>query len=133
MPNSYVAVVGLKSIIRELRKLGIDAQDLKSATNAASALVLPPAIAATPVKSGKLQQTVKASKSPNKVVISAGTNVSVPYANPIHFGWRKHRIVGNPWLLQVRDTYADAVANTYIAELQKLIQKAERRNTTNAD
>lgn len=133
MPDSFVAVVGLNSIIRELRKMGIDAQDLKSATNAASAVVLPAAIAATPVKTGKLQQTVKASKSPNKVVITAGNSVSVPYANPIHFGWRRKKIVGNPWLLQVRDSYGDEVANTYINELQKLINKAESRNTLNAN
>lgn len=121
--SAPVKIDNLNRILAALKKTGLTAQDLKGATTKASALVLPPAIKNAPVRSGKLQGTVKASKANNRVAISAGTNKSVPYANPIHWGWKKRNIKPNPWLLEIRDEYGDKVKDIYTNEIQKLIDQ----------
>jgi HK97 gp10 family phage protein len=123
MSSGVVKIENLNKILSGLRKAGVNAQDLKIATTKASSLVLPPARALTPVKTGELQRTVKASKAKNKVAISAGTPTSTPYGAVVHWGWKKKSIEPNPWLLKVRDQYEDEVADLYVTELQRLIDE----------
>lgn len=121
MASTVIQIDNLNRIFAKLRKLGVDAQDLKGATTKASAIVLPQAKANAPVLKGKLQKTVKASKANNRVAISAGTPKSVPYGAAIHWGYPKRNIEPNLWLLKLRDQYGSQVTDTYVSELQKLI------------
>jgi hypothetical protein len=121
--SSFVKIKNLNRILSALKKTGLDAQELKGATRKASALVLPIAVARTPVRTYKLQRTVKASTAKNTVAIRAGTPTSVPYGAVIHWGWKKRNIKPNPWLLQIRDEYSEDVKNIYTQEIQKLIDQ----------
>jgi hypothetical protein len=121
--SAVVKIENLNRILSALKKTGLDAQDLKGATKKASALVLPIAIARTPVRKQKLQRTVKASTAKNIVAIKAGTPKSVPYGAVIHWGWKKRNIEPNPWLLKIRDEYSNDVKNIYTEEIQRLIDQ----------
>jgi len=124
--GSEVKIVNLNALIRGLKKMGLKTQDLSGATTRVRSLVLPPAISNAPVKTGKLRSTVKARKYPNKVEVQAGNNTTVPYANPIHWGWEKRKIKPNTWLLDIRDEKADEVENIFVEEIQRLLEKVEK-------
>ena len=124
--GSSVVVANLNSFQRNLKKLGLKTQDLSGATTRIRSLVVPPAISGAPVKTGKLRSTVKARKYPNKVEVQAGNNTTVPYANPVHWGWRERNIPPNLWILKVRDDNFYAVVEIFKDETQKLINRVGR-------
>lgn len=124
--GSTVQVANLNKFIRAMKKLGMNTQDLSGATTRIRSLVVPPAISGAPVKTGRLRNTVKARKYPNKVEVQAGNNTTVPYANPIHWGWKVRNIEPNPWIEEIRDAKFDAVVEIFIEETNKVIKKAEQ-------
>jgi len=126
--GSSVVVANLNSFQRKLKKLGLKTQDLSGATTRIRSLVVPPAISGAPVKTGRLRSTVKARKYPNKVEVQAGNNTTVPYANPIHWGWQARNIPPNNWIEKVRDDKFTAVVEIFKEETQKLIDRVERGN-----
>lgn len=113
-----------------MKKLGLDTQDLSGATTRIRSLVVPPAISGAPVRTGRLRNTVKARKYPNKVEVQAGNNTTVPYANPIHWGWKARNIKPNNWIEKVRDDKFQAVIQIFIEETEQVIKKAERITQT---
>jgi hypothetical protein len=127
--GSSVVVANLNSFQRNLKKLGLKTQDLSGATTRIRSLVVPPAISGAPVKTGRLRSTVKSRKYPNKVEVQAGNNTTVPYANPVHWGWQARNIPPNNWIEKVRDDKFFAVVEIFKEETQKLINRVERGNT----
>jgi hypothetical protein len=128
--GSSVQIANLNKFIRGMKKLGLDTQDLSGATTRIRSLVVPPAISGAPVRTGRLRNTVKARKYPNKVEVQAGNNTTVPYANPIHWGWKARNIKPNNWIEKVRDDKFQAVIQIFIEETEQVIKKAERITQT---
>lgn len=128
--GSSVQIANLNKFIRGMKKLGLDTQDLSGATTRIRSLVVPPAISGAPVRTGRLRNTVKARKYPNKVEVQAGNKTTVPYANPIHWGWKARNIKPNNWIEKVRDDKFQAVIQIFIEETEQVIKKAERITQT---
>lgn len=83
--SATVQVVGLQQAVRNLEKLGVEAQDLKDAFQRIGTSATAAVHGAAPVRSGKLQSTVKQSKRKNSVYISAGSKKAY-YAPYVEFG-----------------------------------------------
>lgn len=81
-----VRVTGLREVQRSLKKLGATAQDLKDAMSKISNKVVQDAKSLTPVRTGRLQSSVRGSKAQNKAVIRAGNNSSTKYASFVEYG-----------------------------------------------
>jgi hypothetical protein len=92
-----VRIDGAKKMRRELKQAGLDMSDLSQPYKEAATTVKTAAGPATPKRGGTLSRTVRASGTRTAGIIRAGTN-TVPYANPIHWGWSGHRIEAQPWL-----------------------------------
>jgi hypothetical protein len=63
-------------------------------------------------------------------LISAGNNSSIPYANPIHFGWYydknnfvKKNILPNPFFAKALGLTRNEVYKTYFININKLFNK----------
>jgi hypothetical protein len=78
-------------------------------------------------RSGKLLSTVKAKKLGTKVVVTIGNNTTARYAGPQNFGWFKHNIKPQRFVEKALKATRQRVLDTYINELQKLVNKYERK------
>jgi HK97 gp10 family phage protein len=116
-----IKVAGLKQAIKALQAIGVPTAEIKAAGSEAGELVAGQARALAPVRTGSLRNSIRVSKSLNRVSVSAGNNKSVPYANPIHWGWFKRNIKPQPFFVKALGITRDEVYQNYYRTLDKLI------------
>ncbi len=116
-----IKVAGLKQAIKALQAIGVPTAEIKAAGSEAGELVAGQARALAPVRTGALRNSIRVSKSLNRVSVSAGNNKSVPYANPIHWGWFKRNIKPQPFFVKALGITRDEVYQNYYRNLDKLI------------
>jgi HK97 gp10 family phage protein len=116
-----IKVAGYKQAIKALQAIGVPVAEIKAAGSEAGELVAGQARALAPVRSGALRNSIRVSKSLNRVSVSAGNNKSVPYANPIHWGWFKRNIRPQPFFVKALGITRDEVYQNYYRSLDKLI------------
>lgn len=97
MPGPIVQVEGAARLRRTLKAAGEDLGELKAAHAEAAAIAAKASAALTPVRSGRLQASVRSSGTTTAGIIRAG-RASVPYAGPIHWGWKRRGIKATPFL-----------------------------------
>ena len=117
-----IKVAGLKQALKALQEIGVPAEEIKQANADAAELVLQAARPLVPVRSGKLLGTLRAGKALGKATVSAG-RASVPYANPIHWGWYKKHIQPQPFFVKALGYTREEVMQTYFRQLEGLIDK----------
>lgn len=123
-----IKVVGLRKALKSLQEIGVPKEELKEANSRAGDLVLNAARPLVPVRSGRLLGTLRASKSLNKVTVSAG-RASVPYANPIHWGWFKRNIQPQPFFIKAIGYTREEVYQNYFREVKDLLEKHSTKGT----
>jgi HK97 gp10 family phage protein len=116
-----IKVAGLKQAIKALQAIGVPTAEIKAAGSEAGELVAGQARALAPVRTGALRNSIRVSKSLNRVSVSAGNNKTVPYANPIHWGWFKRNIKPQPFFVKALGITRDEVYQNYYRSLDKLI------------
>jgi HK97 gp10 family phage protein len=117
-----IKVKGYKQAIKALQAIGVPASEIKAAGSEAGELVANQARALAPVRSGALRNSIRVSKALNRVSVSAGNNRSIPYANPIHWGWFRRNIKPQPFFIKALGITRDEVYRNYYRSLDKLIQ-----------
>lgn len=125
-----IKVKGLVELQKTLQILGVPADQMKAAGTASGEIVAQEARRRVPERTGKLKRTIKTSKQLRKVLVQAGTPKSVPYANPIHWGWffdkengiRKN-IKPQPFLAKALGYKRDEVLENYLQAMNKLMEK----------
>lgn len=129
-----IKVVGLNEAIRTLRAIGVPSKEIGEASQEAGELVAGSARTLVPVRSGRLRATIKAKRIARKVVVSAGNNTTVPYANPIHFGWNYDRRNNQAKNIRPRPFFSNALTRTrsqvyriFFDNIEKLFQKYSNR------
>lgn len=81
-----VSVEGLSLTLKAMRELGADSKILSEPGYQASLILIRAATPLVPVKTGALLATIKPKRTVRGASVQAGSP-SVPYANPIHWGW----------------------------------------------
>jgi hypothetical protein len=123
--------------MRELRKnlsmLDDDFEDLKELHLDLAEMVADRAASLAPVRTGTLQQTIRAAGTKTAGRVRAGFK-RVPYAGPVHFGWatrpdaakgwRGGPIHPNPFLYDALDQRRNQVFNAYFQGVKKIQRKA---------
>jgi HK97 gp10 family phage protein len=127
--TSGIKVKGLRSSLKALQAIGVDAKDIKSAGNDAGEIVAREARNLAPVRTGALRNTIRTSKALNKVSVSAGNNGRVPYANPIHWGWFKRNIKPQPFFVKALGITRDEVYQNYYRSIDRLIATNSTKGT----
>lgn len=119
MAKPGIEVVGSRELRKALRAAAGDLDDLKAAHAAAAAVVETRATAEVPRRSGRLASSIRSSGQAAGGVVRSG-KASVPYAGPIHFGWRAHNIEPNPFLYDALDAKRAEVIETYETAIDKI-------------
>jgi HK97 gp10 family phage protein len=127
--TSGIKVKGLRSSIKALQAIGVEAKDIKSAGNEAGEIVAREARNLAPVRSGSLRSTIRVSKALNRVSVSAGNNGKVPYANPIHWGWFKRNIKPQPFFVKALGITRNEVYQNYYRSVDRLIKTNSTKGT----
>lgn len=122
-------VDGHAQLLKALQEIGAPIEAIIAANEAVGMPVLRTAKNIAPVRVGKLRASIKLSKATTNVKIRAGMK-SVPYANPIHWGWFYDRnnfitknIKPNPFMARALGYNRDEILANYVKEMGKLIDK----------
>jgi len=128
---SGLKVKGLRQVIKGMREIGVPDTAVKEAGTLAGNVVLEAARPLVPVRTGRLLSTLKVSKRLYNVQVLAGNNKSVPYANPIHWGWFRRGIKPQPFFSKALGYSRDKIYNTYFTQLEKYITQKTQESKTN--
>lgn len=110
-------VEGLNKLLRALEQLDDEAKKNFSAVGKwAGNEVAQTARTLVPVRSGRLQKSIKGIATRRGAVVKAG-RTAIPYAGPIHFGWGRRNIFPKPFLYQAADRRFDEVVDQYLAQI----------------
>lgn len=127
MPSDQgVKVKNLREINQVLKAVGVPAKAVRDAGKQSGELVAAEARSLTPVRTGKLRNSIRVSATARGVVkVMAGNNrkskSGVPYANPIHWGWFKRNIKPQPFFITALGYTRGEVYDNYFKQLDKLI------------
>lgn len=127
--HAQVKLEGLSEVVRDLRRFGDkDAvAAIKAANLQAARAVAEQGKAEVPVRSGRLQKSIRPGATPRYGLVRAGTGVRVPYAGPIHFGWFRHHILPQPFLYKALDKRIREVYAAYTKQIDKAIERFNAR------
>jgi HK97 gp10 family phage protein len=130
MSDSGIKVAGLNEAIRALRAIGAPSKEIGQASFEAGEIVAGRARTLVPVRTGRLRASIKTSKLSRTVQVKAGNDRSVPYANPIHWGWnydkvnlQQKNIRPRPFFTNALSTTRKQVYESFFASIEKLVQK----------
>lgn len=97
MSYNGVQVYGLRNLKRTMRQAGVDVKQLSKINREAASFVANASRLPAPKRSGRLAASIRAGATQKAGVVRAGRK-SLPYANPIHWGWFRRGIRPQPWL-----------------------------------
>lgn len=127
MPSDQgVKVKNLREINQVLKAVGVPTEAVRDAGKQSGELVAAEARSLTPVRTGRLRDSIRVSATGrSRIRVLAGNNrkskSGVPYANPIHWGWFKRNIKPQPFFIKALGYTRAEVYNNYFKQLDKLI------------
>jgi hypothetical protein len=138
--TSQVYIEGLYEAVAGLRDLGAE-KEIQALNLRVGNMVVKEAKQLVPVRTGRLRDSIRASKAIRTAVVQAGRDPLIPYANPINWGWfydKEYFIAKNIMPTQFMNKAAKKVraqiATTYMTELVRLYEKyAGKPYTGNKD
>ena len=80
-----IRVTGLRELVRNMERAGVEAQDIKEIMFGAGEIVAKRAEQLAPVRTGRLVGNIRVGKAKNKASIKVGS-ARVPYARFVYFG-----------------------------------------------
>jgi len=120
MARPTVEIEGLNKLLRALEQLDDEAkQSFKDVGGKVGRLVAEQAREEVPVRSGGLKGTIRAANTARGAKVRAGSK-RVPYAGPIHFGWRARNIKPNNFLYRAVDKKVDVALDMYLEEVHRI-------------
>lgn len=122
MSETGVKIANLREINRVLQNIGVPNKEVSAAAKRSAEVLISEARGLVPVRTGKLRDTIRlGATSRGKVTIRAGNNNSVPYANPIHWGWFKRGIRPQPFLAKALGYKREEIYQKWFEEFERLI------------
>jgi hypothetical protein len=115
-----VEVVGLSKVLRQIKQIDPDlVAELKAANRDIADDVVTTARTLSPKETGTLAGSLRPGATNRTGIVRAGSR-KVPWAGPIHFGWRARNIKPNPFLYDAFDERRDDVEDRYLAAMLKI-------------
>lgn len=113
-------VSGLRTAVRNLERAGADTQDMRQLIYTVGMVVV--RAASAPVRSGKLEGTIRAGRGKTKAVVRAG-GARAPYAGVIHYGWPARGISPQPFLVDALQAQRNNVLQTLDTGIEEILRK----------
>ena len=127
--ESSIWISGLNEAVAGLRAMGAD-KELIELNTKVGGFVVKEAKQLVPVRTGNLRGSIRVVKSAKQVMVRAGQDPRIPYANPINWGWfydREYFIYKNIMPAQFMNKAANKVRGLigfiYMEELVKIYEK----------
>lgn len=120
--KSGVRVEGLNKVVRDLKALGAEVDDLKGAFSSIAAMAAQKAASFAPKRSGRLAADVRGNRAQSKAVVTAGRS-SIPYAGPINYGWRARGIAPSGFMQKADREMQPIALQMLEQEIDSLIRK----------
>jgi hypothetical protein len=117
---AQLQVEGLDTLVRTMRRAGVDISELKDAHTRAASIVASEAAARAPRRSGRLAGSIRPAKQVKRARVMAG-GASVPYAGPIHWGWPARNIPANPFMTEAAQGTEPEWTRAYLEDVQKAL------------
>lgn len=131
MDQPGIKVKNLKEINRVLKNVGVPADAIKQAGKDSAQIVVNEARALVPVRSGRLRDSIRlGATAKGKITIRGGNNTTIPYANPIHWGWFKRGILPQPFFSKALGYTREEIFDNYFKQIDKLIVEETRKART---
>lgn len=128
MAQPAIRVGGMRKVRAQMRAAGDDLSDLRDLHKRLADDVADTAKTKTPVRSGRLQRSVRGSGTKTAARVRTGNNrksgpTSVPYAGPIHFGWGARGIRPQPFMYDALDDRRRDVIQAYNDEVAAMVRR----------
>jgi hypothetical protein len=117
-----IRVEGLNKVVRDLKAVGLEVDDLKDAFSTIAAQGARLAAHFAPFRTGTLAGDVRGNRAQSKAVVTAG-RVSVPYAGPINYGWAARNIQPAEFMQKASDAMEPIALTELDHEITRQIKK----------
>lgn len=107
-----------------MRRAGMDMADLKSAHKEVADVVTAAGRPNTPRRSGRLAASMRPGATQTAAIVRAG-GARVPYANAIHWGYRRRNIAAQPWLSDAARAKEPTWYDIYRTEIEKILDQIQ--------
>lgn len=122
-PGGTVRVEGLRELNRAFRKLPPEyKREQKDIHKKTAVPVASNAEARAPRRSGRLAASIRPQGTQREGRVAAG-RASVPYAGPIHWGWKARNIEPQPFLTDALEAEQNTILDIYLVETDRLIDR----------
>ena len=116
-----IEIDGGPRLRKAFRSAGDDLSDLKELNKKVADIVAGQAKSEVPIRTGRLKDTIRGAGTKTQGVVRAGY-ARIPYAGPIHFGWRKRNIQPQPFLYEALDKRRNEVFDRYNKEVRGILK-----------
>lgn len=113
-------VSGLARAVRDLEAAGAQTQDMRQLMHSVGMLVVRAADA--PVRTGRLDTTIRAGRGKTKAVVRAG-GARAPYAGVRHYGWPARNIAPAPFLTDAIQEQRGSILQAIDAGIEEILRK----------
>jgi hypothetical protein len=125
--QAAIQIEGGAKLRRAFRDAEAGMEDLKDLHKSLADDVAGTAKTKVPVRTGRLQRSIRGSGTKTAARVRAGNNrasgaTAVPYGPAIHFGWSRRGIKPQPFLYEALDDRRQDVINDYNAEIRHMIK-----------
>lgn len=122
-----IKVTGLRELVKNMERAGVEAQDIKEIMFGAGEIVAKRAEQLAPVRTGRLVGNIRVGKAKNKASIKVGS-ARVPYARFVYFGKYDQAKGGlyakaNPFIFDAVKEKRQQVFDKIEAGIQNLLEK----------
>lgn len=118
-----IRVTGISQLNRDLRKLGIDMEDLKDAMGKLADMGAQAAAGFAPTQSGALAGSVRGNRAKSKAVVTAGRGATSQYAGVINYGSPRRGIAAQHFMQRADAKVSPRIIPTLTADIDRLIRQ----------
>jgi HK97 gp10 family phage protein len=118
-----ITVTGIAQLNRDLRKLGIDMEDMKDAMARLADMGAKAAVRHVPHRSGALAGSIRGNRAKGKAVVTAGRGATSQYAGVINYGSPGRGIAAQPFMQQADADVSPKIVPILSADIDRLIRE----------
>lgn len=115
-------VEGLSGVVRDLKAIGVEVDDLKDAFSKIAAEGARRAAAHAPRQSGRLAGSLRGNRAQSKAVVTAGA-AAVPYAGPVNYGWPARDVAASGFMQKADEEMRPRSVELLEQEINEVIKR----------
>lgn len=127
-PKPVLQVKGARELRKQAKAAEVDLTELKDTHRDIANRIAGWSKPLAPTLTGRLVSTTRASGTNTASTVRAGSK-AVPYANPIHWGWKRRGIEKNEWLLNTARDKEPQWFGMYQEAVEKILEKIKGADT----